>query len=263
MRIIIISLLLLSFSVTLFSQVPENNGRNNTLEDLKTGAAIEVPSCNLIDSIIDFAMTKKGCPYQYAHAGPQSFDCSGFTSYVFKHFGITLARSSKDQYTIGQKIKNDELRKGDLVFFSRGKQYVGHVGLVVSVDSLHNFTFIHASTYRTGVRIDHYVKGSSRRAFVGARRIIDCEDVGGIPIVADSADTLVPEVRTDTIISPPTAVVKPITPAPPSFFYHKIKKGETLSHIAAKYHTTVAKLKKWNHLRSDFIREGQKLKIYK
>lgn len=159
MRIIIISLLLLSFSVTLFSQVPENNGRNNTLEDLKTGAAIEVQSCNLIDSIIDFAMTKKGCPYQYAHAGPQSFDCSGFTSYVFKHFGITLARSSKDQYTIGQKIKNDELRKGDLVFFSRGKQYVGHVGLVVSVDSLHNFTFIHASTYRTGVRIDHYVKG--------------------------------------------------------------------------------------------------------
>lgn len=44
---------------------------------------------------------------------------------------------------------------------------------------------------------------------------------------------------------------------------HKIKKGETLSGIAAKYHVTVADLKKWNHLKNDKIREGQTLIIKK
>lgn len=46
-------------------------------------------------------------------------------------------------------------------------------------------------------------------------------------------------------------------------FYHKIKQGETLSSIARKYHISVNQLKKWNNLKSDFIRADAKLKIYK
>lgn len=43
--------------------------------------------------------------------------------------------------------------------------------------------------------------------------------------------------------------------------YYKVRKGDNLGRIAQKYHTTVSKLKKLNHLRSDFIREGQKLRV--
>lgn len=99
--------------------------------------------CSLIDSIIDFAKTKLGCAYRSGGTGPSSFDCSGFMYYTFDHFGIKLGRSSRDQIMMGQKVAKQDVRPGDLVFWYRGKGYVGHSGMVVSVDSLHNFTFIH------------------------------------------------------------------------------------------------------------------------
>lgn len=100
----------------------------------------------------------RGRPYRSGATGPRAFDCSGYTSYIYRLMGYSLPRSSSEQYKIGKKVSRSELMPGDLVFFSRpatGKS-VGHVGIVYSVDKENNnFTFIHASSSR-GIIIDNF-----------------------------------------------------------------------------------------------------------
>ena len=66
-----------------------------------------------------------------------------------------------------------------------------------------------------------------------------------------------------SVPNPTQQTVQPTTPKPVSSSaqYYKVRKGDTLGGIAAKYHTSVSKIKKLNHLRSDFIREGQRLRV--
>ena len=76
-------------------------------------------------------------------------------------------------------------------------------------------------------------------------------------------DTLYISGYTVSVPNPTTPqTVQPTTPKPQtSAQYYKVRKGDNLGKIAAKYHTTVSKIKKLNHLRSDFIREGQRLRV--
>ena len=88
-------------------------------------------------------------PYRYAGKGPSSFDCSGFTSFVFKEFGYNLNSSSAGQSQQGTPVtRTEELQIGDLVFFE-GRSHngrVGHVGIVSEVKRNGSFKFLHAST---------------------------------------------------------------------------------------------------------------------
>lgn len=83
------------------------------------------------------ARTQIGAPYSYGGMTPAGFDCSGFTSWVYSHVGITLPHSSSAQYSLGgskgfEKVANrSELRVGDLVFHSTGGSGIGHVGIYV------------------------------------------------------------------------------------------------------------------------------------
>jgi len=83
-------------------------------------------------------------------SGPYAFDCSGFTSYVYRKQNVSILRSSRSQYTQGTPIARiSDLKKGDLVFFGgRGNsRSVGHVGIVMDVDpSGNNFSFVHAAS---------------------------------------------------------------------------------------------------------------------
>ena len=72
----------------------------------------------LAQQIVDFALQYVGYPYVYGTAGPDTFDCSGFTYYVYAHFGYSLNRSSRDQVNNGVAVSKDQLQPGDLVFFS-------------------------------------------------------------------------------------------------------------------------------------------------
>lgn len=232
----------------------------------------EEKGCARIDSIIAFSMTKLGCAYHSGGTGPRSFDCSGFMYYVFKQFGVQLGRSSRDQFRMGEKVNRQDIQPGDLVFWYRGKGYIGHVGMVISVDSAHNFRFIHAATHGKGVRIDHSTGRWYSSTYAGARRILHCGEMfQNTENVMDKSDlkanNRVGEQGKDTLqnseISHVQKAESPTSLPAPKLVYHKIRQGETLSSIARKYHVSVEKLKTWNHLKSDFIRADSKLKIYK
>lgn len=84
--------------------------------------SIEVDSALFFDSdetnlIIEYALEEIGKPYVYGKQGPEAFDCSGLTSYIYKKAGITIPRVSSDQGNSGILVENNNLKPGDLVFF--------------------------------------------------------------------------------------------------------------------------------------------------
>jgi len=93
------------------------------------------------NDIIAKAKKYLGTPYLYGASGPSKFDCSGFTKYVYKDFGINLPRSSSQQSGTGVAINKNQLQQGDLVFFNtEQKGAINHVGIYVG-----DGRFIHAS----------------------------------------------------------------------------------------------------------------------
>lgn len=129
-------------------------------------------SSQIINDLLIEANKHIGKPYVHGAKGPNRFDCSGFSSYVYKQFGYNISPGSRIQYTQGEKVDRHDLQKGDLVFFtsrSSGNN-VGHVGIVVSADNkTGKFKFIHASI--RGVKISDF-EGYYVPRYVGARRII-------------------------------------------------------------------------------------------
>ena len=126
------------------------------------------------NSLLDEAMSHLGARYRSGSKGPNAFDCSGFTSYVYKQFGsCDIGCSSRDQYARNMPVSRSDMKRGDLVFFtspSSGRN-VGHVGIVVDVDPINNtFNFIHASSSE-GVKISNSNDGFYARRFIGVRRV--------------------------------------------------------------------------------------------
>jgi len=116
--------------------------------------------------IVEYALQFEGCPYVWGGTTPDGFDCSGFTSYVYSHFGIKLHRVACDQATDGEAVDLNALQPGDLLCFYSSANYIGHVGIYIG-----NNKFIHASTYTTGVIISDLSGNYETRGFV-ARRVI-------------------------------------------------------------------------------------------
>ncbi len=126
-----------------------------------------------IEDLISYAKNYIGLHYRRGGKTPKGFDCSGFTSYVFKQFGLPLNASSRSQYTQGDGIVKEELLPGDLVFFSGrrgGTKTVGHVGIVVEVNADGTFKFIH-SAISSGITISDSTEPYYRNRYVGARRV--------------------------------------------------------------------------------------------
>lgn len=130
------------------------------------------------DKVIAYARKFLGVPYKLGASGPSRFDCSGFTTYVFKHFGYTITPFTGAQFKEGRPVHGySELQKGDLVFFGkRGSvRDIGHVGIVVSVDyNRGSFRFIHAST-SGGVTESESTQAYYMMRYIGARRILPDE----------------------------------------------------------------------------------------
>lgn len=152
---------------------------NNPFEEIRV-AMLNTPAPAighpLATKMVNYAERFLGTRYVWGASGPNAFDCSGFVGYVYRNFGINLHRSSSEQYTQGERVAMDNLRPGDLLFFSSGRSgrgRVGHVAMVVSVDkAAGSCTFIHASTKRGVVYQRFPDNGYYQNHFMGARRIL-------------------------------------------------------------------------------------------
>lgn len=126
------------------------------------------------ETIVKTALQYLGASYRMGSTGPTVFDCSGFTSFVYRKADVAITRTSRSQFTEGTPIARiADLKKGDLVFFgSRGNaRSVGHVGIVTEVDpSGKNFSFVHASI--RGVKVSNSSEKYYNRRYLGARRIV-------------------------------------------------------------------------------------------
>ena len=121
------------------------------------------------------AMAKSllGSRYVYGASGPNTFDCSGFTSYIYKQLGHTIARGSSSQYyNSGYFVSTSAMQPGDLIFFynrrndsSGGALPTTHVGIYVG-----DGQFIHASTNSYRVQYDS-IYGHYAQYIVAAKRI--------------------------------------------------------------------------------------------
>jgi cell wall-associated NlpC family hydrolase len=121
-------------------------------------------------TLIDTALNLRGVPYRNGGTDPNGFDCSGFTQFVFAQHGITLPRDVHDQFEVGTKIKPDDVKAGDLVFFHTVARGASHVGIVVADDQ-----FVHAPSSTGVVRVEHLSSTYWSRRFIAARRVTPAE----------------------------------------------------------------------------------------
>lgn len=145
---------------------PEGPGKGN---EAVANSSTEVGN-EATEKIIAYAKEFLGVPYVYGASGPDSFDCSGFTQYVYAHFGYELNRSASGQLDNGREVPLSEIQPGDLVFFiyDGATTRASHVGIYIGNDE-----FIHASTgSKYSVVISQLLGGSYKREIVGVRRII-------------------------------------------------------------------------------------------
>lgn len=103
------------------------------------------------DKIVDYAFRFLGNPYVWGGTSlSNGADCSGFTQSVFRDNGISIPRVSGAQASSGRTTSIDNMKKGDLIFYTRGGS-VNHVAIYIG-----NGQVIHASSPKTGIRISNY-----------------------------------------------------------------------------------------------------------
>ncbi|ODA40747.1 NlpC/P60 family protein [Desulfosporosinus sp. BG] len=116
--------------------------------------------------ILSFAAKFLGTPYVWGGTSPSpGFDCSGYVQYVYRQAGISLNRTSEQQFNNGVSVSRSELRAGDLVFFHTYSSGASHVGIYVG-----NNTMINSSN--GGVSYDDMTNSYWKARYLGARRVI-------------------------------------------------------------------------------------------
>lgn len=150
----------------------ENTSSNSNTQTTTNEEKEDTSSTKITgEDIVAYAKKYLGYDYVYGGSSPKTgFDCSGFTSYVYEHFGYSLSRTSIGQASNGTKVSKDNLKPGDLVIYKNTSlTRIGHVGIYIG-----NNQMIHASEPGVGVTItdiDSKAHNYPKR-FVMGRRII-------------------------------------------------------------------------------------------
>lgn len=161
-----------SLDLTLEKEAPKPVVKKSTkTEDKKTEDKAETTVVNGSGSdIAAYAMQFVGVPYVYGGASPSGFDCSGFTRYVFAHFGVKLAHGATPQLNNGVEVSRDNLQPGDLVFFQgtyATSAAASHCGIYIG-----DGQFIHsASSGNRGITISSLNDSYYSRHYLTARRV--------------------------------------------------------------------------------------------
>jgi lipoprotein Spr len=141
------------------------------------------------DNLLQFAQSLLGTPYRPGSSDPsRGFDCSGFVSYVFKNFNFNVPRSSTEFAAVGENIKLEDAKPGDIILFTGTKTYhrhqIGHVGIVYS-NSGDEVKFIHSTSgkeYCVTISTMDYIY---KRRFVKVVRLLKQND--SAPVVLAQA----------------------------------------------------------------------------
>ena len=125
-------------------------------------------STSTVQAVLNLAYSKIGCPYVWGAEGPNSFDCSGFTSYVFRNaVGVSIPRTSSAQSGYGKTVSKSNLQPGDLVFFNTSGSGVSHVGIYVGGGNM-----IHSPSTGKTVSVTSINSSYYSARFVTAKRVL-------------------------------------------------------------------------------------------
>jgi cell wall-associated NlpC family hydrolase len=134
----------------------------------RSGSRVDRSSLKTGEQVVEFAKEYLGYKYTYGGSSPKTgFDCSGFTTYVYKNFGYTLNRTAAGQTQNGIEVAWEELLPGDLLIFSNSRQTYGHVGIYIG-----DGYFIHSVQTGTPVSITSLWGSNYGKRLKVARRII-------------------------------------------------------------------------------------------
>ncbi len=119
-----------------------------------------------VKEVLTKARSLTGLPYQFgSNDASRSLDCSSYVQLVYKEVGLKLPRVTYDQFKLGTPIPKDQLKPGDLLFFTTYQPGPSHIGIYIG-----NGEFIHESP--PGVQVTRFDKPFYQQRFVGARRIL-------------------------------------------------------------------------------------------
>ena len=142
-----------------------SSSSGDTSNNSSSGNSSSSSSNSIGDKLVSLAKSKLGCKYVWGATGPNTFDCSGLTSWCYKQLGISIPRTSLAQSKSGKAVSKSDLQVGDLVFFKTTSAEVGHVGIYVGNDQ-----FIHAPNPSKPVKYDSLSSSYYSSRYVRARR---------------------------------------------------------------------------------------------
>ena len=139
------------------------------LEEAPTASMFERYS-DSIRSLVDRSLNFLGVPYRFGGTSPiTGFDCSGFVGKVFADaLGFGMPRTAAEMAQMGEQVKINELKPGDLVFFNTRNASFSHVGIYIGDDR-----FVHAPSSTGRVRIDQLGARYYAQRFETARSYFD------------------------------------------------------------------------------------------
>jgi cell wall-associated NlpC family hydrolase len=152
-------------------KVPDRSAEKNikqTQARLSRGGTLsKTVDTSSTSDLISYAYNFIGTPYVWGAEGPKSFDCSGFTKYVYSAFGVDLPHYTGSQIGEGSSVSRKNLAQGDLIFFNTDGS-VSHVGIYIG-----DGEFIHASSGGNKVTVSNLGQNYYNSRYVGARRILE------------------------------------------------------------------------------------------
>ncbi len=136
-------------------------------EEMKTlSESPELNSLGMKDRLILFAKKMLNIPYRFGGSTFMGIDCSGYVQKVFGFLDMSLPRTAREQFHLGEPVSREDLSIGDLVFFRTYASFPSHVGIYLG-----NNLFIHASSRSRKVSIDSLDTPYYIKRFIGAKRL--------------------------------------------------------------------------------------------
>lgn len=136
--------------ITIKDSLAANNSGTKDLPYLKGDDSIKTGTTTSAE-VLSFAKTLNGIPYKYGSINSkEGFDCSGFITYVFNHFGIAVPRTSADFTNVRHEVQLKDAKPGDLILFTGTdslSRVVGHMGIITAnAGKAEDITFIHSTS---------------------------------------------------------------------------------------------------------------------